>query len=175
MPMKTDRLLLRPPEAGDSAWIAGEIANPKVHQWLTNPPRPYRLEDAEAWITRVGKNPFVQLVYDEAGPVGVVGISEHLEMLNLGFWLAEAAWGKGYAHEATHALVAFYFDTETERLTSGWLDGNAGSERVLRKLGFTDIGTRMEYCEYHGREILAHRVALDGPQGLQAPPLRAKR
>ncbi|MEM8592596.1 MAG: GNAT family N-acetyltransferase [Pseudomonadota bacterium] len=171
MYLKTERLVLRLPEKGDAAWIAREIANPKVHRWLTHPPRPYTLADAHEWLARVAGDPLVRLIAFKGRPVGMVSITDG----DLGYWLEEAAWGQGFMTEAAHALVAFYYETRGGELLSGWLDGNAGSEGVLRKLGFADTGTRMEHSAYHGRDVLAHRVRLEGSEGLQAPRAHAKR
>ncbi|MEM6896941.1 MAG: GNAT family N-acetyltransferase [Pseudomonadota bacterium] len=175
MELSTARFTLRAPEMGDAAWITRELANPNVHCWLANPPRPYLLTHSEEWIARRSSEPYVRVVTREGRALGVVTVTPRDDGPYLGYWLEEAAWGQGIMTEAAHALVTFYYESETGPLNSGWLDGNAGSEGVLRKLGFTDRGTRMDHSVFYGGEVLTHLVQLPGPEALQAAPSHAKR
>lgn len=58
---------------------------------------------------------------------------EHVEV---GYWLAKAAWGRGYATEAARALVRYGFETLGLSEIIGMVDArNAASARVLQKTG----------------------------------------
>ncbi|MEL6913030.1 MAG: GNAT family N-acetyltransferase [Pseudomonadota bacterium] len=175
MPIVTESLLLRRPEAGDAAWITREIANPRFHRWLTNPPKPFARIDAEAWLARVSGDPMVRVIEAGGAPQGVVSISTRGGERNLGYWLAERAWGQGSMTEAAGALARYFFTREAGPLHSGWLIGNGASERVLRKLGFRDDGESTEFSRFHGCRMRNIRVVLDAADGLHAPPSRAKR
>ena len=48
--IRTGRLTLRRPVAGDAEAIANALANYRVAKMLTRVPQPYHLEDAEDWL-----------------------------------------------------------------------------------------------------------------------------
>ena len=61
--------------------------------------------------------------------------------LTLGFYLARAEWGRGYATEAGRALIAHAFESlDVRRIHAGVHRHNARSRRVIEKLGFTLVG-----------------------------------
>jgi RimJ/RimL family protein N-acetyltransferase len=60
----------------------------------------------------------------------------------LGYALAEDAWGQGFATEAARALVDVAFEHRAaRRVVARVFVGNAASEAVLRKVGFELEGT----------------------------------
>ena len=55
----------------------------------------------------------------------------------LGYWLGEPFWGRGYMPEAAYALMKRGFDTlEVPHIWCGCYVGNKESKRVQEKLGF---------------------------------------
>lgn len=158
-PITTDRLTLRPLRAEDAPWIAREIANPKVQRWLTSPPHPYQLEHAEGFIAAKSADPGVRAITKDASPIGVVTLGHRGED-DLGYWLAEHAWGQGYMTEAAGALLDWHFANGGGEVESGWVTGNAGSARVLDKLGFWPTETHQTYSQFHGKEVPVERVTL---------------
>jgi [ribosomal protein S5]-alanine N-acetyltransferase len=65
-------------------------------------------------------------------------------VVETGFHLVPAAWGRGFATEASRRVVEHAFvDRRVERLYAGHHPRNAASERVLAKLGFQRLGTRL--------------------------------
>lgn len=155
----TRRLRLRLVTLADAGWVTEEISNPKVHRWLTGPPKHFALSDAVAFISERLTDPAFRVVERAGEPQGVVAIGAE----DLGYWLKESAWGQGYMTEAAGALVDWHFARRDEPLTSGWLVGNAGSEGVLRKLGFQDTGSRRDWSPFHGCDVEVMRVRLDAP------------
>ncbi|GGU44142.1 GNAT family N-acetyltransferase [Nocardioides albus] len=70
---------------------------------------------------------------------------------SLGYCLGEAAWGRGVATEAAKQLLGWAFDTlDLNRVQAEADTRNAGSARVLEKLGFTLEGTLREDCVVNG-------------------------
>jgi [ribosomal protein S5]-alanine N-acetyltransferase len=58
-------------------------------------------------------------------------------ILELGFYFTPASWGRGYATEAGHAVIAFAWSALTAHsLFAGHHPENAGSRATLAKLGF---------------------------------------
>jgi len=74
------------------------------------------------------------------------------------FWLLPVSWGRGLATEAGRAVL----DYGVERLALGRIIGlvdpaNAGSIRVLEKLGMTRSGV----IEYQGEETLEYVIGAE--------------
>ena len=162
----TERLTLRTATQADAAFIAREISNPQVQQWLTAPPHPYTLENAEYYVAHIARDEGFFLIEDAGGPVGFASIRPRREpgedVRDLGYWLAVDAHGKGYMTEAATAALDWYFAQGEPYATSGWLEGNGASENVLTKLGFAKTGTiEQTYAQFHGREMPNIRVRLD--------------
>jgi ribosomal-protein-alanine N-acetyltransferase len=62
--------------------------------------------------------------------------------MELGYWIAEPFWGKGYVVEACRTVLKFVFEEYApERMQARVIEGNAASARVLTKLGFRAEGT----------------------------------
>jgi len=66
----------------------------------------------------------------------------------IGYDLAKAYWGKGYAPESISALIEFAFTTlNINRIEAKVEPGNSNSIKVVEKLNFTFEGTFQEYEE----------------------------
>jgi RimJ/RimL family protein N-acetyltransferase len=60
----------------------------------------------------------------------------------VGFLFSRAYWGNGYAREAMQAIVDFATeDLRIARLWARFHTGNAASQRLLERLGFSREGT----------------------------------
>ena len=78
----------------------------------------------------------------KGGPrfIGFAGLKylEDLKEVDLGYRFIKDHWGKGYATEASHALVKFGFDQlKLERIIAMVLPDNLASIRVLEKTGMS--------------------------------------
>lgn len=60
--------------------------------------------------------------------------------LELGFHLARAHWGRGYATEAAQACLTWAMSNRTERILAIVDPNHHASQRVLTKLGMRPIG-----------------------------------
>lgn len=70
---------------------------------------------------------------------------------SLGYALDPAAWGRGYATEAAHALLEWAFDAlDLNRVQAETDTRNVASARVLQKVGFVREGTLREQCVVDG-------------------------
>lgn len=79
---------------------------------------------------------------------------------NIGYEIAPAQWGSGYAREAARAILEFGFrDLGMHRIWAWCVAGNAASARVLEKVGMTREGREREKewikNEWHDRLIYA--------------------
>lgn len=76
---------------------------------------------------------------------------------DIGYFIHEAFWGRGYTTEALRAVLAYGFtEGGVYRMGCGCLAENRGSERVMQKCGMIKEGTLKEYTEHEG--VLKDRV-----------------
>jgi ribosomal-protein-alanine N-acetyltransferase len=70
----------------------------------------------------------------------------------IGYDLAQAFWRQGIMTEALAAMLAHGFeDLGLNRIAALVLPGNVASDRLLRRLGFSEEGTLREYAYFRGR------------------------
>jgi RimJ/RimL family protein N-acetyltransferase len=155
----TERLVLRAPRNEDVDAIARLADNLRVAEMLSRMPHPYTKEHAVDFVRRANAGEIGKCVYSitlaQSGTfIGCCGINyrrnkdEHLsggkDELEIGYWLGEPHWGKGYATEAAHALVDLVFRaTQVEKLYASCRVSNMASRRVIYKSGFQYTNTGM--------------------------------
>ncbi|MDP2388502.1 MAG: GNAT family protein [Bacteroidota bacterium] len=118
--LNTSRLKLRKIQLTDVPSLIKYANNKKISDQIFNIPYPYREEDAIFRINFVlqgfkNEERYV-FVITEKGKEELIGeIGLHLDKTNnsaqFGYWIAEPFWGKGYATEATAAILKFGFET----------------------------------------------------------------
>jgi len=92
--------------------------------------------------------------------IGFSGLKyyEELDEVELGFRFFTRHWGKGFATESGRACVEYGFDQlKLKRIVALILPENAGSIRVVEKLGF-----RYEK-EFMEEDMLVHQYVLQRP------------
>ncbi len=144
--IKTDRLLLRPLRRDDAPAICEALSSWEVVKNLARVPWPYELADAEMFIAKAGERAAAgeehTFVVDDGSLVGAISVRGIEDGdAAVGYWLAEPAWGRGYATEALQALVDYVFKTlPVASLSAGVITDNPASMRVLEKAGFVRSG-----------------------------------
>ena len=139
----TARLILRAPRLGDAKAIAALANDRHIAENTARIPHPYKLSDAEDFITRAGKPDEAIYLITLRGKavIGACGIVLQDAVPELGYWLGVAHWGQGYATEALHAVIDYAFtDLAHEQLQAGARVTNPASRRVLEKCGFQWTG-----------------------------------
>jgi RimJ/RimL family protein N-acetyltransferase len=142
--LETRRLVLRAPRLEDAKTVAALADDRRIAENTARIPHPYKVADAEGFITGVnkagGEALFLVTLRDKT-VIGACGIMFQEETPELGYWLGVPYWGKGYATEALHALIDYAFtDLEHEALQAGARVTNPASRRVLEKCGFQWTG-----------------------------------
>lgn len=141
----TERLLLRPGWAEDAPALAVAIDDAQIARNLTRVPWPYALGDAEDFLglpTDPLRPQFLVCLRDTNQIVGGIGLSGDSEA-ELGYWIARAHWGRGYATEAGQAVLALADNSlRLPRICARRMLDNAASAIVLRKLGFQRTGKK---------------------------------
>jgi RimJ/RimL family protein N-acetyltransferase len=157
--LRSSRLLLRQPRAGDAPRLARMLNNFRVAGNLARVPYPYGLADAEAWLHAwrperpAGETGFTIDLPGE-GLIGHCGFHADADGTVIGYWLGEAFWNRGFMCEAAAAILAWYFETTGATfVASGVFAFNKASLAVQRKLGFTQTGTSYRLCLARKQEV----------------------
>jgi RimJ/RimL family protein N-acetyltransferase len=144
--ISTKRLTLRPLREEDLVSLAAAVNNERIARNVASIPWPYDLDDARAFLDSVARLPVGSAsfgVFETSSKGSVIGVIGYQES-ELGYWLAEPSWHKGFATEAAQAVVDNAFTiSRLSRLQARCILGNEPSRRILVGLGFrpTHIGS----------------------------------
>lgn len=147
----TERLVLRRPHLEDCDALADLADNMRVASMVSRMPHPYTRADAENFIRRaktggIGKCVYAVTIAETGRFVGCVGIEPHegQESVELGYWIGEPHWNRGYATEAAHAVIDMIFRTrDVAAIEARCRVTNVASRRVIEKSGFQHQGSGM--------------------------------
>jgi RimJ/RimL family protein N-acetyltransferase len=152
--VRTERLLLRRFTDADRSAMAAINADPAVMEHF---PAPLDRAASDAFLDRIeavwqerGWGPWAVEVVDPDGPgpqhpepqglVGEVGLlpADHVQpgAVEVGWRVARAVWGRGYAPEAARAALRVGFDDlGLAEIISFTVPQNTSSRRVMEKIG----------------------------------------
>jgi len=159
---RTERLLLRPGWAEDAPALARAIADEQVVRNLATAPWPFALQDAEAFLA-APRDPampsflITERTDGEPRIVGACGLGRRPSgAVEMGYWIARPHWGRGFATEASLALIDIARTLKLPRLEASHFIDNPASGRVLEKLGFVATGlSAARYSCARGGEAIA--------------------
>jgi RimJ/RimL family protein N-acetyltransferase len=141
-PIRTERLVLREPEARDHAGFIELLASPEVGTYLGGP-RPR--DELEREMPEAPERPPGLFVVDLAGAmIGQVilkrATGRGAGKAELGYLFLPEAWGFGYAAEACAAALDWLDETlPGEPVVLFTQTANVRSMRLAAKLGFTEV------------------------------------
>ena len=164
--MVTERLVLRPPHGDDLPELIALANNRRVADMLARMPHPYGRAEGEAFLAMVAKKPCREATYalalaDSGAFIGCAGLNPTEGGLELGYWIGEPYWGRGFATEAAHALVDLAFRaTGVGQLNVSCRVSNPASRRVIHKCGFQYAGQGMIHSLAAG-QVAVERYSLD--------------
>lgn len=157
--LTTKRLLLRQPRMTDAERLTQFLDNFAVAGNLARVPYPYRLSDAKAWLRswrpdRPPSETGFTIDLPGEGLIGHVGFHTDSKGTQIGYWLAQPFWNRGFMSEAVEAAISWYFGaSDAETLKSGVFHFNKASLAIQRKLGFVETGTSFLLCLARGEEV----------------------
>jgi len=177
----TPRLVLRRPQRGDAAAMAGLLNDWDVARWLAQVPFPYTERDARDWIAQCARNwnrginyQFAVALRDGDGVsgsggrvIGHIGLRRGSDDLTagsaeLGYWFGRDHWGAGYGTEAGRAAIGFGFEElGLVRIWATALPDNDRSLGVLRKSGMVPVGTTMQTYATRNATLEVPVLAID--------------
>ena len=179
--LTTTRLILRAPVEADLHALAAAINSRRIVENTGTIPWPYRPDDALFYLHRArasGAGTLRLLIVrkDRPGEIaGGIGIeaSDRRQDAELGYWLAESSWAKGFGFEAAHAVTDYAFGViGHERLVASYRHGNEASRRILNRLGFRHVDHRRNWARGIGMYVPVARMELSRREWLrQSQPI----
>ncbi|OAB80473.1 GNAT family N-acetyltransferase [Cochleicola gelatinilyticus] len=148
--IETERLFLNELKAQDIPDIVKYASNKNISEFTQNVPFPYSEKDAVFWINmaREGFKKGTNLIFairhkPENQFIGGIGLSIETKSnrAEIGYWIAEPFWNKGYITEASKAVIKYSFKVlKLQKVTSSHFNSNPASGRVMRKNGMKKEG-----------------------------------
>lgn len=154
--LQTNRLILRQWTDDDLAPFAQLNADPQVMEYF-----PATLSKAESdefantirsLIEARGWGLWAVEVPEQAAFIGFVGLHKPADDLpcspcvEIGWRLAKAYWGQGYASEAAHAALGYAFEQlALDEVVSFTAAINKRSEAVMQKIGMNNTGQNFRH------------------------------
>ena len=165
--LRTPRLTLRPFEIADAERVVEIQSNWNVARMLRMAPWPPTLAAMRGWLASHAEEWRAGAAYRFAILQGgvLIGCADVDEIAagegEIGYWLDEAAWGRGLAREAAGAVIDFAFgQVGLRRLRSGHAADNPASGKVLEALGFRRTDETRVWSNPRGAEIRQIRYEL---------------
>ena len=160
----TERLVLRPPRAGDGAAMNEAIIESieglqRWMPWSTPTPTP---DQSESWCRKAGAEflarrqlPMLMFLRADGSFVGSSGmhaVSWDVPRFEIGYWVRRRLEGQGFVTEAAAGLTRFAFDRlGAKRVEIRADDRNERSWRVPERLGYRLEGILRNECrDAHG-------------------------
>ncbi|TPI45615.1 GNAT family N-acetyltransferase [Mesorhizobium sp. B2-9-1] len=146
--LATERLAMRAPRESDLEQLVTLADNRHVAEMLARMPHPYGEAEGRTFLAMAASRRagiVYALTLKDAGTfVGCAGLNTTDRGLELGYWIGEPYWKRGYATEAAHALVDLAFQrTSIQVLHASTRVINPASRRVIHKCGFQYAGQGM--------------------------------
>lgn len=148
----SQRLVLRAPHEEDIDALAHLANNAAVATMVSRMPHPYTATDAADFVRRSKNGEIGKCVYaitraengEFLGCCALEPDPDDPDTLEIGYWLGEPFWNRGYATEAAHALIDMAFRTrQIARIDARCRVTNVASRRVIQKCGFQFQGSGM--------------------------------
>ena len=155
--------VIRKWDLSDKERLAELLNNRKVLDNLRDGlPYPYTPADAEEYIRAMleadGTRTFAFAIALDDRVLGSIGVFRqdniHARTAELGYYVGEPYWGKGYATGAVRQVCRYVFEnTDILRIFAEPFAYNAASRRVLEKAGFQYEGTLRSNAVKNGKVL----------------------
>jgi len=159
--LETDRLILRPFVLADAAAVQRLAGDRAIADTTKTVPHPYADGLAEQWIAThqgifdQGKGVTFAIVLKSdqtlVGAISLMGMTTG-HQAELGYWIGQAHWGRGFCTEAGRAVLRFGFEVlGLNRIHACHFSRNPASGRVMVNLGMTHEGHRRQHVRKWGK------------------------
>lgn len=156
--LKTERLVLRPFVQTDWKALVEHAGNINVAKATGSLPHPYSHADAMGWIELTNSADFSGQVYGIANDtdhiIGCVGLTPSANYFEIGYWLAEDQWNKGFMSEAVDIVLQELARSNlTDQVIAYVFIDNPYSAKLLEKAGFKPRKTTLKPCLALGQTL----------------------
>ena len=155
--------MLRKWRLSDAKDLAAALSNERILRNLRDGlPFPYTEQDAHDYIAKMlssdENSTFAYAITVDGRVVGSIGAFRqsniHRQTAELGYYLAQAYWGRGIMTSAIRQLCRILFDTtDILRIYAEPFAYNTGSRRALEKAGFRYEGTMKNNAVKNGKVV----------------------
>lgn len=155
--LETGRLLLTELKSTDIPMIVKYASNKKISDNTLNIPYPYLERDAIFWINLAnqGFQNSTNLIFairlkTDRNFIGGMSLSitQQFKRAEIGYWIAEPFWRKGFATEAIQSVIKFGFENlDLNKLTSSHFAKNPISGKVMVNGGMKKEGHLKEHVQ----------------------------
>lgn len=163
-----ESLLIRHWNEKDVLSLAKHLNNKKIWDNCRDSlPYPYSEDDAVRFIhmasNQTGQNHYcIEINGEAAGNISFTrGMDVERYNAELGYWLAEAYWNRGFMTQVLRQAVEDYFlHTDIVRIYANVYANNPASMRVLENVGFRKCGIHRKACFKNGVFVDCHYYEL---------------
>jgi ribosomal-protein-alanine N-acetyltransferase len=168
----TQRLIIRNMHPSDAPSMSLHANNPRVTNNMSLAfPEPYTIDQANIWINVNINIPQINnwCICELSSPdvvIGGVGLKLGADVeshtAEVGYWVGEEFWGRGYMTEVLEALTEWCFlerkadGKQLKKLWSSVYSTNVGSMRCFEKYGYAKEGVQRDQAEKYGRTMDLH-------------------
>ncbi|MFS0869577.1 GNAT family N-acetyltransferase [Paenibacillus xylanilyticus] len=168
--LTTERLCLRLFDESDAATVTELCNNYNIYKSTLTLPYPYSVDCALSWIQQHRHNFDTDKHYEFAicdratGEIyGAIALSndQRYDHGEIAYWVGEPFWGKGYATEASEALLEFAFHVKKyHKVYARHFASNSASGQVLRKIGMIQEGILRDHVkkESHYEDLIYYGI-----------------
>jgi ribosomal-protein-serine acetyltransferase len=148
--LETERLIIRPPRAGDAPAIHAAIQESLAHltPWMTWARADETVEELESFLRQMSARFILReelplMLWRKSDGLYVGGSGLHdidwsVPRFEIGYWVRASLQGQGYITEAVMGITQFAFDYLGAERVEIWCDSkNERSAAVARRAGFT--------------------------------------
>jgi len=169
-PLRTRRLVIRPPRRGDDRLIYPAVRESmkELAPWLVWATDAYDAKASRAFVRDAMRDyasgrGYAMLMFTRAGDfVGGTGFhvrGASARYYEIGYWCRTSMSGRGYTTEATKALLRLALaQRDVHRVEIRCDARNRASERVIRKCGFEKEGLLRKIVRHHDGRLCDHLV-----------------
>lgn len=161
--IETARLQMRKFELQDAEAVLAFSRDPQVTRYTGDKGEVKTLDDAKRVIEQVwfkdyrtyGYGRYALVHKADNKVIGFCGLKylPEFEMADLGYRMLPDYWGQGLGMECAQAALCYGFDKlELDKVFAMADVENTGSNRILQKLGFIDLGE----SDYHGHRVITY-------------------
>jgi RimJ/RimL family protein N-acetyltransferase len=148
--LNTNRLIIDQIKPSDIPAIVVYANNSNITDNTRTMPHPYLEKDAIDWMKKANEGfeigdlfMFAIRIKETSAFIGGIGLTVDVDnnRAELGYWLAEPFWNKGYTTEAVQGLFKFGFnELNLNKITAVYLSSNEASGKVMIKNGMIKEG-----------------------------------